>query len=242
MMTILLALAELEVARIRDGWAHANRCAVARGVHPAPYPPTGYKRSADGRLVPDEPTATLLAEAFCRRARGDSYEAIAQFLQDACTSTSVRNRTWTGETVAGIISNPVYTGEARYGRYRNSSAHEPIVSRALWLSVQPGMPGRAPRPGAKSLLAGLIRCAGCGHAMTKAQSPILRGPRKGMLNVAYSCRNRHARFRCPAPAFVSMNAIDLFVTDRFFELRSTRWCCQRGNSRGGNGRRKSRDD
>jgi hypothetical protein len=216
MMTILLALAELEVARIREGWEHANRRAVERGVHPAPYPPTGYKRSTSGRLVPDSQAASVVAEAFRRRARGDSYDTIARVLEQAGVVTSRGNSRWTDKTVFRMISNPAYTGEARYGQYRNPTAHEPLVSRRLWISVQPGMPGRPPRPNAKSLLAGLIRCASCLHAMAKAQTRVARGRKKGMLRTAYCCRALHGRGRCPAPAYVSMDAIDAFITEKFF--------------------------
>jgi len=221
MMTILLALAELEVARIRDGWDHANRRAVERGIHSAPYPPTGYKRGASGRLVPDTAVANAVAEAFHRRARGDSYDAIARFLEEAGVLTSRGNK-WTGKSVFRIISNPAYTGEARYGQYRNPNAHEPLVSRRLWVSVQPGMPGRVPRPNAKSLLAGLIRCASCLHAMTGQHSRVMRGPHAGTYRYAYCCRSLHGRGRCPAPAYVSMDAIDAVVTEKFFRVLETR--------------------
>ncbi len=221
MMTILLALAELEVARIREGWEQANRRAVGRGIHPAPYPATGYKRSASGRLVPDFPAASAVAEIFKRRAGGASYDALARFLEESEVITSRGNRTWTGKTVFRMITNPVYTGEARYGQFRNANAHEPLVSRHLWISVQPGMPGRAPRANAKSLLAGLIRCAGCSHAMAKTQRGA-QGEHKGLMRNSYCCRGLTGRGRCPAPAYVAMGALDAFVTEKFFDLLAIR--------------------
>jgi hypothetical protein len=93
--------------------------------------------------------------------------------------------------------------------------------------VQPGMPGRPPRPNAKSLLAGLIRCASCLHAMAKAQTRVARGRRKGMVRHAYCCSALQARGRCSAPAYVSMDAIDDFVTAKFFDLLETRQSANR---------------
>ena len=48
--TMMLALAELELGRIRDGWAVAQSAAVGRGVHISARVPAGYLRNGDGRL------------------------------------------------------------------------------------------------------------------------------------------------------------------------------------------------
>jgi DNA invertase Pin-like site-specific DNA recombinase len=43
---MMLALAELELDRIRENWATARDHAIARGVHISRVPPLGYRRGA----------------------------------------------------------------------------------------------------------------------------------------------------------------------------------------------------
>ena len=65
---ILSLIAELELERISENWSTAISEAVGRGVHISARPPAGYRRGEDGRLVRDEPAASLIAEAFRMRA------------------------------------------------------------------------------------------------------------------------------------------------------------------------------
>ncbi len=50
---ILTLIAELELERIKEGWATAVSQAVGRGVHISARPPVGYERDEDGRLQRD---------------------------------------------------------------------------------------------------------------------------------------------------------------------------------------------
>src|SRR5213594_2280029 len=61
---ILSLIAELELERIKENWQTAISEAVNRGVHISRWPPTGYKRDESGRLVRDEPAASVVAELF----------------------------------------------------------------------------------------------------------------------------------------------------------------------------------
>src|SRR5213080_5578407 len=61
---ILTLIAELELERIKENWDSAVSAAVKRGVHISARAPTGYRRDEGGRLVRDEPAASLIAEAF----------------------------------------------------------------------------------------------------------------------------------------------------------------------------------
>jgi hypothetical protein len=38
--------------------------------------------------------------------------------------------------VSGLVRNPAYTGQARYGDAAKDDAHEAIVPRSLWLKCQ----------------------------------------------------------------------------------------------------------
>src|SRR5436309_309007 len=57
---ILTLIAELELERITENWSTAVSEAVGRGIHISARPPTGYRRGADGRLVPAEPAASAV--------------------------------------------------------------------------------------------------------------------------------------------------------------------------------------
>ena len=101
---ILTLIAELELERIKGAWETAVRHAVERGVHISARIPTGYKRQKDGRLIRAEPAASIVAEAFRKRATGTSWAELARF------RPSTGNKHWSKYGVSGLIKNPVYLG------------------------------------------------------------------------------------------------------------------------------------
>jgi hypothetical protein len=71
---ILTLIAELELERIKENWTSAVTTAVGRGVHISARVPTGYRKDKkSGRLLRDEPAASVVAEAFRQRATGVSW-------------------------------------------------------------------------------------------------------------------------------------------------------------------------
>ena len=116
--TMMLAMAELELDRIRDAWNTAQGHAVARGVHVASKTPTGYVRGDDGRLHADPVAAPVMRELFQRRARGDGWTALAEWLDTTGISGPYGNTSWAQTTVQKMIRNPVYLGQARSGKHR----------------------------------------------------------------------------------------------------------------------------
>lgn len=126
---ILTLIAELELERIKEGWTTAVSQAVARGVHISARPPTGYRRDEGGRLLRDEPAATVVAEVFRRRALGSSWAELARFLEEQQVYPPTGNKQWSKVGVTGLVRNPVDLGQARSGSVVNDAAHEPIVTR-----------------------------------------------------------------------------------------------------------------
>jgi hypothetical protein len=104
--------------------------------------------------------------------------------------------------VRQLLSNRVYLGELRVGEHVNTDAHEPLVDVDLWESAQLTVPrpGRRDRPPA--LLAGLARCAGCGHLLTRGGTT--KYP-------AYTCPTNHSGGKCPEPAVVTVKLLDAHV-------------------------------
>jgi len=81
MMTILLALAELEVGRVRENWHFAQAHAVLRGVHVSGQPPFGYRWDTHGRLQPIPEQMPALRAAYIQRGFGALLGEIVESLR-----------------------------------------------------------------------------------------------------------------------------------------------------------------
>jgi site-specific DNA recombinase len=210
---LFAALGELELARIRENWNAARKSAVARGIHVSGKVPTGYRRNADRILEPDPKTAPVIHEMFRRRAAEQSWTQLARFLEERGVITPWQNEHWTVASVATVIRNRVYLGEARAGKIVNSGAHKEIVSLAEWNAangargVHPGRSGRS-----TGLLSGLLRCGGCSYAMKASMGK----SRHGKPFLEYRCKPDKAGGRCPSPAAVKATVIEPFVLPRLF--------------------------
>jgi site-specific DNA recombinase len=193
-----LNVAEWERAIKAEGFEIAKADATARGIHISPRVPLGYRRNDERRLEPDPATAPAVRRAFEMRSQGASWQEIAAMLGRAL------DRSTYGPTVARMIANPVYLGQARQGKHVNDAAHPPLVDRELWDGAQLEMP-RPPRgKHPVALLSGVIRCAGCSRRMT---TTFTRGYR------AYRCTVHGAGGTCKAPAQIADRAIEPLVAE-----------------------------
>ena len=202
LFTIKAAIARDQWKRHRANWEKARRNAIERGVYIASAP-AGYSTREDGTLEPNE-HAPAIRKAFELRAAGGSWTQVAALLTDAGVPTSwdgrerngkkVDGKAWSLRAAAQLLANGVYLGIVRSGEFVNEDAHAPIVSRALFASVQKKRQARASTLGNREprLLAGLIYCASCGGRMT---TDWLRRPDGGQY-FFYRCRNV-GKGRCP---------------------------------------------
>jgi DNA invertase Pin-like site-specific DNA recombinase len=208
---ILSLLAELELERIRENWQTAKREAVGRGVHISGHTPTGYTRDESGRLVREEPAASIISEAFRQRALGVSWTALGAFLEENKVFPASGNEHWSKSAVSKLVQNPVYLGQARSGQLVKEHAHEAIVTGAEFDAAQASRTLLTRRDGslaAKALLGGLIRCAGCGHTLKIAGH---RTPSTGEQHPFYYCVGRYATGPCPARANIRAGKVDHYV-------------------------------
>jgi site-specific DNA recombinase len=208
---ILTLIAELELERIKESWSIAVREAVGRGVYISSSPPTGYTRDAKGRLVRSEPAASVVAEAFRRRALGASWTALAVFLEDRGVPTSKGNTNWSTTGVSSLIKNRAYLGEARQGSVVNKSAHEALVTQAQFEAAQGGRTLLNSRDGSvasQAMLGGLVRCAGCGHTLKITGNT---DRKTGERYPIYYCTGRFASGLCPARAIARASLVDNYV-------------------------------
>jgi DNA invertase Pin-like site-specific DNA recombinase len=209
--TILLALAELELDRLAASASESRRRMVARGVHHSALPPTGYLRAPGKALGPDPRQAPLVVEAFERRAAGATYAEVATFLREAEVVNARGDCAWTSKAVYKMLQNPVYVGEAFAATARNTDAHPPLVRRGLWLAALAASTSARAKAHGSTLLAGLIRCAGCCHVLGKNQC-VTRGGRR-LRNPAYRCRRYHRAGECMNPASAAGTLLDAAVVE-----------------------------
>ncbi len=165
---VFATLAQFELELAEEQWQAAKANAVGRGVKIASRAPFGYSFDADHRLEPSEDRATLV-ELFRRRAGGESWRNLVAWF------AGETGRTVAPATLAYMVGNRAYLGEVTYGELVNAGAHEAIVELELWSAAQrPSADWKAGRPtqasGARSLLAGIARCASCGAGVTSTSA------------------------------------------------------------------------
>jgi site-specific DNA recombinase len=214
MLGFLLGVAEEQLDERREGWAQARAHAIRRGAYPTKTP-WGYDRDESGRLVPNS-KAPIIRELFARRARGATISELGEFLADVPPPNSDRaTGSWSHSTIAQVLRNRAYTGEAKHGEYTNTDAHPAIVSRAQFDAAKVAKPVRTPKGSPRSseaLLAGLARCAGCGHTLK-----IVTG-HGGRLR--YYCKGPYANGACPARCLIRVDELDPYAEQWF--LRAIR--------------------
>jgi site-specific DNA recombinase len=201
---MLLLVAKYYRDQTAESWDHSTRDAIERGVHVTV--PFGYRRS-NGRgspLAVDEPNAATVRRIFEERQRGTGIASIASRL-NADKVPAPRGGLWTRQSVRALVRVRAYSGVASRGEYETEGAHEAIIEPHDWLAAQTER-GES-RERTTSLLAGLVRCAGCGYVMGAGSS--LHGGRR------YHCNRHHAEIDCPSPTTAPADALERLVSDEF---------------------------
>lgn len=195
MRTIMAAHDQMVLDQHKERFETLRKASTEAGIWQRRQTPTGYDRNPSTRKLEPNGDAERVREAFRRRAAGESALTIGAFL---------------GMSPAGaraLLRNRVYLGELRVGAHVNPRAHEPIVTIELFDGAQrtQARPARVPgRPVA--LLAGIVRCATCGHVMSRNGDP--RDDR-----TAYLCIRWHSGLRCPSPAGIVCARLHAFIDE-----------------------------
>lgn len=215
-MTLFLGLAEMEREQIGANWKDAQRRAVERGVHVASKSPTGYQRDDDGRLVVNAEAAPHIRHVFQMKADGASWRDMGAYLREHGVETPYGTTHWQPRALSHLVANRAYLGEARSGEFKNASAHEAIVTELVWKAAQEAKSARPVNGMGGSLLAGVLRCRGCGYVL----KPDTMRDRDGSKLRLYRCRTERSSGRCPVPASVLGRVIEPYVTAVFVEWLS----------------------
>lgn len=203
---MMVLVAKLERDRNIESWDVSTRNAIRRGVHTTvPY---GYRRSGGKGtpLEPREPEASVVRRIYALRCAAVGNSAIADAL-NAEGILSSRGGAWTPQSIGALVRSRSYRGEARYGEHVQPGAHEALVEPSEWEAAQPDRRGPRRFLG-ESVLAGLIRCAGCHYCMAGGSGAVGR---------RYGCNRRHATGTCPAPTTAKAESVERIVIAAFLE-------------------------
>ena len=201
---VFLAVARMEWERKAEGFARAKTAAIERGAKISSVANFGYRFGEGHRLEPVAGEREILVELFELRASGASRGDVLELFERRTGRSSYE------QTIAYMLRNRVYHGEARYGRELelvNADAHEPLISEVLFERVQAINRARSTGSGsggkARSLLAGIARCACCGRGLISSATGNAR-------RRSYKCPNP-AR-KCAGRASIGEDALDAYVT------------------------------
>ncbi len=154
--------------------------AISRGCPPWPRVTLGYVKLPDGRYEPHPVFAPVVREAYELRAQRATVKQAREHLLAAGARI-----TYPG--VAKLLTSRVVLGEIHFGKFEpNLHAHEPIVPRALWVTVQSARVPGGRKSNNPRLLArlGVLRCGTCGSALLANTTTA-----KGYTTEIYRCQN-----------------------------------------------------
>lgn len=246
LFNFMLMMAEEQLRRIKSNWKKATRRHIADGVpHVTAF---GYRRptNAEGKrqrepFVPFEPEASAVRMMFELRGDGMSWSAIAEALDEAGFEPTSGGK-WPWTSVRNIVHSRVYLGELRI-TYKdpklkpvvNLNAHEPLVSLDIWERCRLA-DSKTPKPRDREvyMLAGMVRCAGCGWRMSGQTQQIPATGRQPAKQIRYyRCKTRRRGHACPARACVNADELEALVVARFLaDYRKLRFVAEGSSERG----------
>lgn len=219
-LTNMLAQARLEWRMRKSDLDKYRGKAIERGV--AMHERFGYRKQRNGVLALDAFEAPYVLATFERRAAGASWPALAAWLnaegvkphlfstrRDGEPAQRKRGTHWTPARVKDMVESRTYLGEAKSGEFVNPTAHEPIVSVALFDKCEALRDLRPRRGAAEYDLSGIARCAECGGPMkgTTTYKTITTGQR---MYRYYDCAS------CPRK--VNADRLEAAVLDMFADV------------------------
>jgi DNA invertase Pin-like site-specific DNA recombinase len=209
LFTIKTAIAREQAKQMAKRTDAMKRSKIADGVYIAGTIPFGYERDPKTKkLVVNESLRAVVEELFARRATGESIASLTRWLNEVVPGGATAKGRWYRTSVINILKNRAYVGEARQGKYVNPTAHDALVSDEVFTVVEAlGRRDEAPaRWNVSGMLAGVVRCANCGYALTRSKA-----------NGYWIYRHRDtAGVKCDNRATISMLKLDEFVPAEVF--------------------------
>jgi DNA invertase Pin-like site-specific DNA recombinase len=191
-LTIFLAMAAMERARIRQNWLDAEANAQKRGVYKS-RPPFGYRKRKDGREELDPVQGAIVKELFNKAAAGEGLMPLTSWLNDSGVGPP-DGGVWARNTVRYMLRNRAYLGERIFRGRSIRDAAPPLIDPVTFQAASRRRPRQSsgkgdPRSGGR-LLVGFVYCGGCRYSTNVVEKRERYKPR-------YVCS--HSKL-CPAPA------------------------------------------
>ncbi len=219
LLNVLMAFAQFErqmiAERIRDKVTMARR----KGLWTGGNVPFGYRIEAR-KLLCRADEAPLVGRIYSLYLELRCDAAIVHAL-DADGTLTRQGRRWTTQSVARVLTNPVYTGYITLGEELHEGDHLPLIARERFEQVQALRRSPDTKPQARGrnpdyLLRGLLHCA-CGYALTPAST------RRGKLVHRYYrsiAKDKQGKGSCNARP-LRAETIEALVRERIAALAST---------------------
>lgn len=177
--------------------------------------PYGYEKDPNtGLMIPFESEVKIIERIHEASLKGQGVDSIAEDLNDDNIVTR-RGARWAGKTVNGIIENPVYKGQRRWG---NKTYPCPaIVTPERWQEVYDNFKKRNKRQGRRTthpiLLKGLVKCGKCGHGYYgRTREPNENGYRKDHY---YMCVSKRKGYTTCGNRSINIDVLDEIVWLQF---------------------------
>ena len=166
MIGLLAVFAQLEREQIKERTKMGRIARAKSGLHHGGgYIPIGYNYE-NGKLVINPYEAEQVRKIYEWYLGGESLAGITKHLQEAGYTN--RYGSWSSwSSVRNVLSNETYTGQLHFGEITVKDAHEAIISKEQFKTVQIIRSKRREKYGAtafqsKHLLTGLLFCGYCG--------------------------------------------------------------------------------
>ena len=190
MEAIIESVDEFYSENLAQEVARGMREAASRGFWMTTYSPYGYRKVMvqDGakkrpKLEPDSATAPVVERMYQMAEAGKSVLDIAKTLNSEGIASS-KGKLWSKTVVHSILTSETYTGTLVWGLQakdkadpvRVENAFPAIVSKERFRKVAGLLRSRAPsqahprRVSGSYLLSGLVKCRGCGRALSGQES------------------------------------------------------------------------
>ncbi len=181
-LNMVMSFAEFErettAERIRD----KTRASKRRGIWTGGFLPLGYD-TQNKKLVVNEAEAERVRAIFQMYLDSTGYMSVLDELQ----ARGWMNKAWTTKrgtptggkifsknSLSKLLMNPIYLGLIHVEGEVVEGEHDATVPRDLWDAVQAKLAksrnGAVIKPRSPAMLAGLLRCARCGKAMSRTWS------------------------------------------------------------------------
>jgi len=170
MLNIAFGQSKYYVDNLSENIKRGYRQKIRNGLWPAGSSPIGYLNNKNTRGIDVDPErGSIIRKALETYATGDyTLKNIRNLLRDL-GFRSRKGNVYSVSCVQRILQNPIYYGAIRFNGEISQGVHEPIISKQLFDKVQDVMSNRGKKHRKRKheySFVGLMKCAGCGCAIT----------------------------------------------------------------------------